>query len=162
MPVDRNEHFVGRNDMLTWLCERVPPAKGKDRCQRTAIHGLGGIGKTQLAVEAAYRTRDQDPECSIFWVSMVTANTFKTTYQDIGRKLQVPGINEDKADIKILVKGALADAAAGRWLLVLDNVDDCELLFGEERLCEWLPSSYRGSILITTRCANGDDALVWT
>jgi hypothetical protein len=46
---------VGRQEMMDWLLERVSPDVEKGHCQWTAIEGLGGVGKTQMALEVAYR-----------------------------------------------------------------------------------------------------------
>ncbi|RYO81839.1 hypothetical protein DL763_008436 [Monosporascus cannonballus] len=61
VPFGRNENFVGRDSILEQLLERIPPSANRDDCQRTAIEGLGGVGKTQVALEAAYCVRDQHP-----------------------------------------------------------------------------------------------------
>ncbi|KAK8000501.1 TPR-like protein [Apiospora arundinis] len=114
----------------------------------------GGIGKTQIALEAAFRVRDLDAECSVFWVPAVTRATLENAYREIGHALDVPGIQEDKADVTALVRSALNHASAGRWLLIVDNADDTELVFGDTDgppLLHCLPSSYQGSILFTTR-----------
>jgi hypothetical protein len=90
------------------LLERVPPNVDKDNCQRTAIKGLGGVGKTQMALEAGFRVRDQHQNCSVFWVPAVDITSFENAYREIGQKLQVPGIEDDGADIKSLVKNAMS------------------------------------------------------
>lgn len=102
--------------MMDQLLERVPPNVEKDNCQRTAIEGLGGVGKTQMALEAAYRVRDRDPHCSVFWVPAVDVTSFDNAYREIGQKLQVPGIEENGADVKLLVKNAMSQGSCGRWV----------------------------------------------
>ncbi|KAK8071888.1 HET-domain-containing protein [Apiospora saccharicola] len=154
VPLGRNKAFVGRDSTLQQLLERIPPKSDPDGCQWTAIEGLGGIGKTQIALETAFRVRDLDAECSVFWVPAVTRATFENAYREIGHALDVLGIQEDKADVTALVKSALNHASAGRWLLIVDNADDTELVFGDtdgSPLLHCLPSSYQGSILFTTR-----------
>ena len=69
------------------LLETVPPDVDKDSCQRTAIEGLGGVGKTQMALEAAFRVSDQDQNCSVFWVPAVDITSFENAYREIGQKL---------------------------------------------------------------------------
>jgi tetratricopeptide (TPR) repeat protein len=126
----------------------------------TAIVGLGGVGKTQIALEVAYRMHETDPECSIFWVPALNSTSFEQAYREIGRKLQVDGIEEGNADVKSLVKAALSQEGSGRWLLVVDNADDLELLYGDKAigdsvtgpcLARFLPFGRKGSILFTTR-----------
>ncbi|KAF6517107.1 hypothetical protein HZS61_002668 [Fusarium oxysporum f. sp. conglutinans] len=151
VPFERNEGFVGREDILRLLLKRTPPSTQPDACQRTVIQGLGGVGKTQIALEAAYRLRDTDNSCSVFWVPAVDATTFENAYRDIGQQLGVAGLDDDKADIKALVQAAMNDEDAGRWLLIIDNADDPELMFGLGGLARYLPCSMKGSILFTTR-----------
>ncbi|KAH8902600.1 hypothetical protein BR93DRAFT_886812, partial [Coniochaeta sp. PMI_546] len=131
----------------------ISPTADKDDCQRTAIEGLGGVGKTQIALEAAFRVRDEHPDCHVFWVPAVDAATFENAYRENGRRLRVAGIDDDKVDVKLLVKTALSQSTHN-WPLVVDNADDVELLFGAAGatpLCDCLPFSYSGSILFTTR-----------
>ncbi|RYP19951.1 hypothetical protein DL767_009563 [Monosporascus sp. MG133] len=152
VPFGRNEGFVGRDHILQQLLTRIPPSANKDDCQRMAIEGLGGVGKTQIALEVAYRVRDMDLDCSVFWVPAINAASLENSYREVGQKLQVQGINMDNADVKTLVKLALSQENAGRWLLIIDNADDLELLFGGPQcLSDYLPTSRNGSILLTTR-----------
>ncbi|GAB1314018.1 Tetratricopeptide-like helical (Fragment) [Madurella fahalii] len=152
VPFGRNRDFVGREPILAQLRERIHPGSDKDNCQLTAINGLGGVGKTQLALEAAFRLRG---DCSVFWVPAIDAASFENAYRKIGRQLNLKGfeLEEDKRDVKMLVKTALSHESAGSWLLIIDNADDVELLFGTGgvRLSDCLPFSLNGSILFTTR-----------
>ncbi|RYO74783.1 hypothetical protein DL766_009441 [Monosporascus sp. MC13-8B] len=107
VPFGRNEDFIGRESILQELLERVPPSTKRDNCQRTAVEGLGGVGKTKVALEAAYRIRDQHPACSVFWVPAIDSISFEKAYREIGEALGVQGLDNDKADIKSLVKAAL-------------------------------------------------------
>jgi len=152
VPFGRNRDFVGRESILAQLLESIPPGRNKDDCQWTAIEGLGGVGKTQIALEAAFRVRREHPDCSIFWVPAVDATSFENAYREIGRRLNVKGIEEDKADIKALVKAGLSQDSVGSWLLIIDNADDIALLFdGGAGLLDYLPFNLNGSILLTTR-----------
>ncbi|RYP17801.1 hypothetical protein DL767_009943 [Monosporascus sp. MG133] len=147
----RNENFVGRDSILQQLLDRIPPSANRDDCQRTAIEGLGGVGKTQVALEAAYRVRDEHPACSIFWVPAVDSINFEKAYREIGKALCVQGLDNDQADVKSLVKAALSRDSVGSWLLIVDNADDLKLLFTDPVLADYLPFNRKGSILFTTR-----------
>ncbi|KAK8009195.1 kinesin light chain [Apiospora marii] len=150
VPFSRNENFVGREDILSQLLERLPPSAKPDACQRAVIEGLGGIGKTQVAIEAAYRVHQAHPDCSVFWVPAVDMTMFENAYREIGRALEVKGIEDDRADVKALVKAALGRDEVGPWLLIIDNADDMAL-FTNGQLLSYLPFSRQGSILFTTR-----------
>ncbi|KAI5456651.1 hypothetical protein BGZ63DRAFT_395954 [Mariannaea sp. PMI_226] len=152
VPFGRREGFVGRQQILSQLLPRISPLAQEDDCQRTALDGLGGVGKTRIAIEAAFHTHHQIPDCSVFWVPAIDVTAFDNAYHEIGRLLEVPGIDEDGADVKTLVRAALSCKDSGRWLMIVDNADDLELLFGPAaRLSQYLPFSRSGSILFTTR-----------
>ncbi|KAH6962793.1 hypothetical protein DER45DRAFT_99229 [Fusarium avenaceum] len=151
VPFDRNEGFVGRDDILSDLLVQISPDRHKDSCQRTVVEGLGGIGKSQIALEAAFRLRDLDPTCSIFWVPALSAITFENAYRDIAWDLGILLPDGESSTILSLVKQAFSHEAIGKWLLIVDNADDPSLLFGPGSLESHFPSGSRGSILFTTR-----------
>jgi hypothetical protein len=120
--------------------------------------GLGGIGKSRLALELVYQVKSEFPHYSILWINAADQSTFEKDILEIGKKLRIPGIEYDQVDAKRLVKQRLSDSSAERWLVVLDNADD-EAVWGkrsntdnqQSTLVDWLPSTTHGSILITTR-----------
>jgi hypothetical protein len=125
---------------------------------RIAIWGLGGVGKTQLVLELVYRTKDQNPSCSIIWIPATNIESLEQSYLEVARKLSIPGWGEETADVKRLVQAYLSKESAGQWLLVFDNADDIDMWIaksrsgqGSGRLVEYLPSSKQGCIIFTTR-----------
>ncbi|KAI1478702.1 TPR-like protein [Daldinia eschscholtzii] len=154
VPFGRNHGFVGREETLQFLLDRISPRADQDNCQRSAVEGLGGVGKSQLALEVAYRLHSKEPDLSVFWVPAVNQTTFDNAYRDIAQRLGLTGLNDDQTDIKALAKSALEKGSAGRWLFILDNADDVQLLFGGDDtkgLAEYLPFNRNGSIFVTTR-----------
>lgn len=151
VPFSRNVAFVGREKILSQVLEKIPPGTSLNSCQRTAINGLGGVGKTQIALEAAFRVHEASPDCSVFWVPAINEATFTNAYRAIGIEIGLKGLDEETADVKSLVKAALSRSNAGRWLLIVDNADDSKLLFGPTGISTFLPTSRSGSILFTTR-----------
>lgn len=161
VPFERNRQFVGRHSQLEELFAKLDLEDLKDDCQHVAILGLGGVGKTQIALEAAFRTQKAYPDCSVFWISATSTANFEKGFYNIGQELQLPGINEDKADVKSLVRAFLSYRDAGRWLLIIDNFDDIEMLYSRTNksdksndspaLANYLPFNRKGSILFTTR-----------
>jgi tetratricopeptide (TPR) repeat protein len=122
------------------------------------IYGLGGCGKSALALEFAYRALVRHAKYMVFWVPAISQESFELAYREIGVRLSVPGITEDNADIKKLVKNALSSGSFGDWLIIVDNADDPGVLLEttdndamSARLSDCLPHSSNGTILFTSR-----------
>ncbi|KAI0440893.1 kinesin light chain 1 [Xylaria telfairii] len=164
VPFGRNKHFVGREPILSRLLDVVSPDADTDNCQHTIIEGLGGIGKTHIALELAYRLRERQPECSVFWVHAIDTTNFENGYRQIAKTCQLTEASQGEDDtehIMSIVKDALSQEEWGPWLLVIDNADNTDLVLGECGLVNYLPFSRRGSILLTSRnheIATGLDA----
>lgn len=94
MPFERNSQFIGREPQLTQLEEK---AFSEDRTTKIAITGLGGVGKTQIAIELAFRTRAKYENCSIIWIPAINIESLQQAYLDVARqgtlarKLQASG-----------------------------------------------------------------------
>jgi tetratricopeptide (TPR) repeat protein len=121
----------------------------KDSPPKTVIVGLGGIGKTQIVLELAYRTKERYPGCSVLWLPATDVETLQQAFTNIGRGLKVPGIEKDQADATKLVQHYLTQQSAGQWLLIVDNIDDMDIWKTELR--NHLPRSQTGCIVFTTR-----------
>jgi hypothetical protein len=144
LPFPRNEHFVGREDQF-FVLERLLPSNTH---QRMAIYGSGGCGKSALALEFAYRRLARHAGRSlVFWVPAINRESFELAYREIGIRLRIPGITDDNANVRELVKSALSSETLGDWLMVVDNVDD-RMSVGWS---SYLPHSNRGTILFITR-----------
>ena len=136
--------------------------KSKDYTAKVAIIGLGGVGKTQVVLELLFRTRDKDPDCSIIWIPATNRESLHQAYLEAAKQLGIPGLQDDKEDVKRLVQGYLSQESTGRWLLVFDNADDIDMWIaepgsgrklgqGSRPLIDYLPKSKQGAILFTTR-----------
>jgi hypothetical protein len=87
----------------------------------------------------------------VFWVHGSSIARFDQAYNEIARKLQLPGLGDPNVDIRRAVSEWLSDGENGPWLFVLDNADDQEVLFegssqkslgqqGEQHLAELVKS----------------------
>ncbi|RGP69225.1 hypothetical protein FLONG3_7861 [Fusarium longipes] len=151
VPFEQNEGFVGRENYLNGILERISPASIKNACQRTVVEGLGGVGKTQIVLEAAFRLRKRKPACSVFWVPAIDMIGIRKAYSEIARSLGIQVAEDSNASTLEQVKVVLSNQNMGEWLLVIDNADDPTLLFEPSCLTSHLPSSPLGSIVFTTR-----------
>ncbi|PVI00782.1 TPR-like protein [Periconia macrospinosa] len=132
---------------------------------RLALATNGSHRKSQLAIEHCYRVREASPETWVFWVHASNEARFEHSYRGIANCIKVPGRQDPKRDIFQLVHDWLYDERKGRWLLILDNVDDANFLLktpsaGRNRetegkrwqpLINFVPQCQHGSVLITTR-----------
>ncbi|PLB41714.1 violaceus kinesin [Aspergillus candidus] len=150
VPFRKNLNFVGREEEITrmeaWIVQQDGPGK-------VALCGLGGVGKTQIALDLAYRMRDRDPKCSIFWITCTSYESVEQGYMSIASKLGMTGISP--AEVKEKVKAYLSQESVGKWLLLFDNADDLEMWSKDNKndsaLTDFLPQSEQGHILFTTR-----------
>ena len=100
VPFGRNEKFVGHDAHLEELMTKLHPQNYQDDCERVAVAGLEGSGETQIALEAAFRIQAKYPYQSVFWVPAIDTTSFERAYREIGQKLGIAGINDDKGDVK--------------------------------------------------------------
>jgi tetratricopeptide (TPR) repeat protein/nucleoside phosphorylase len=154
VPHARNPHFTGRDDLLDRLHQQLTAAGQDDPTttrraaltQSQAIKGLGGIGKTQIAIEYAYRSRDQGRYIHTLWINAASEETLTTSFVALAELLpSFPAKNEtDRQKLVEAIKRWL-EQWEQRWLLILDNADELPIIQ------EYLPRRGNGSILLTTR-----------
>ncbi len=142
VPYPRNPVFTGREEILGQLSVTLETGQTTALAQLQAISGLGGIGKTQIAIEYAYR-HAHDYEV-VLWARAENTEVLTSSYTAIATLLNLPGSLVNKQEITIeAVKTWLQTHS--NWLLILDNADDLDLLL------PFLPSAPGGHILLTTR-----------
>ncbi|KAJ0159917.1 Nephrocystin-3 [Colletotrichum tanaceti] len=158
-PFEQNKDFIDRPDIVARLDALLPPAAGY---QSAALWGLGGSGKTQIALEFAY-SRFHQTKCAVYWVHADNEATFTQDYEALARKAGLENEKKGK-DLLHAVRGWIE--AQPRWLLVIDNADDISL-FGvgsdtastrgnrttaeETCLYDYIPRGPVGTVLWTTR-----------
>ncbi|KAH8653692.1 hypothetical protein BX600DRAFT_515940 [Xylariales sp. PMI_506] len=152
VPFDRLKRFVGRNKELHYIKERISQSENG---AILAFHGLGGVGKSRLALEIAKEIKSNT---SVLWIQATNQLTFEKDASKICAELCVPGIDDAKADAKILLREWLSNSETHKWLLIIDNADDEALWVNrnaaeqqELLLRKYLPKTRNGSILVTTR-----------
>ena len=140
VPYRRNPYFTGREEILSLLHDVLATGQATELTQPQAMSGLGGIGKTQTAVEYAYRYRHEYQ--AVLWAHAETYEALVADCIALARHLGLP--EKDDQDIGPVIAAVKSWLETHTdWLLILDNVED----FSTTR--ELLPS--RGSVLVTTR-----------
>jgi len=138
VPHNRNRNFAGREAVLTRLHEAL--ATGGAAALTQAITGLGGVGKTQTAIEFAYRYSG-DYEL-VWWIRSEEPAKLAADYAGLARPL---GIKEEK-ELNVTVQTVRAELTnRARWLLVFDNANT------PAEVRDYLPQAGSGHVLITSR-----------
>ncbi len=144
MPLRRNALFVGREADLGTLALALKEGGTAAVGQSTAVTGLGGIGKSQLASEFAYRY-GQYFAGGVFWLGFADPNAIPAEIATCGRNLNL------HADFTNLPLDGQVSLVASAWygelprLLIFDNCED-------ERVLEtWLPRGGACRVLVTSR-----------
>ncbi len=151
LPFQRNPNFTGREGLLDQLHHNL--TAGETTAITQAIAGLGGVGKTQLALEYCHRHRDAYD--LIWWLRADEEPALAADMVQLGRELglAVDQMAEQAAQVTLVRRWLEASGVqenAARWLLVFDNADT----IAPKQLGAYLPHSGPGRVLITSRNPN--------
>jgi len=143
IPYERNSDFAGRDAEFDELHELLRSAKRFH--YRVALHGLGGVGKTQFALEFAFRNCDDYDD--VFWISAADRPTMLSGFRKIAKITGCLGQSDSSEEAALGVLRWLS--ARTRWLFIIDNLDDITVAKS------LLPSgNINNHVLITTRNSN--------
>jgi hypothetical protein len=153
LPFRRNPAFTGREQALAVLAGQLGRVAAAAVTQ--TLQGAGGVGKTALAVEYAYRYRSGFD--AVWWVRAEQPATLVGDYAGLAGALQLPGAGQADQQLAVLaVRRWLEDH--DRWLLVLDNADAPDTPTGLQaplaQLVDLLPRVLHGQVLVTSRDAS--------
>jgi tetratricopeptide (TPR) repeat protein len=126
VPLLRNPYFTGREAVLEALYMQLGVEQAVTLTHSSALYGLGGVGKTQIALEYAYRYALE--YSAAFWMGAEAEEQIISSFMRVIEAVQ-----------RWL-------STHGQWLLIWDNVEDLDLLQ------RFLPSTRSDAILLTTRC----------
>ena len=160
--VSETEHFVARQEELAGIHKAL---RGDGSRCTVVLHGLGGIGKTQLAV--AYAKLHRADYTAIFWLNIKDEDTLKQSFARIARQIlrdhpsasRLSNMDTNKSLDEAIdaVKAWLSLPNNTQWLMIYDNYDSPRVPGNEDPqamdIRRFLPESYQGSIIITTRSA---------
>jgi tetratricopeptide (TPR) repeat protein len=141
-----NHYYVPRDTAFNRLRRLFSP-KTRSACHRlVALFGLGGVGKSRIAIEYAHRHRAE--YSSVFWVSGSSRQKLINDYIGIASKVYQGSVSDkDSEGIAKVLKLSLESevAATHKWLLIVDGADEID------QIEDLLPRA--GHVLVTTRDA---------
>jgi tetratricopeptide (TPR) repeat protein len=142
VPFPRNPFFLAREDLLTLLHEQLQ--QGRSAAITQAISGLGGVGKTQLAIEYAYRHHHEYQ--AVFWAQAEHTEALVSSFTEMASLLNL-AVKTSQEQVVIIraVKAWLQNHR--HWLLILDNADELDILE------PFWPPRLGGHVILTTRAA---------
>ena len=144
IPYPRNPFFLGRERELAQMHDQFHHGQAMALSQPEAISGLGGIGKTQLALEYAYQYHQEYQ--AVLWAFAESREALVSSYLTFAALLQLP--EREAKEQEAVVQSVKHWLQTHRnWLLILDNTDDLTLLR------DFLPTRIQGHLLLTTRAA---------
>ena len=139
----RNKYFSGRADQLESINDlfKKKANNAVNICQ--TVSGLGGIGKTQLAIEYAYRYSGNFKNC-IWFLNAETATTTQSYFAAFAEHFNL-GLQADfkPEDLQWAVKTWLTNNKG--WLLIFDNLESADTIN------LYLPDKINGRMIVTTR-----------
>ncbi|KAF2117486.1 hypothetical protein BDV96DRAFT_644901 [Lophiotrema nucula] len=152
--------FHGRQDILCKIDDFLLPSSVAHEDSETsqvrslALCGLGGIGKTSIAVEYAYTRRNSFD--AIFWVKADDNDTLAQGFASIAKQLELVSNPEEHLDMVVSRDRLLEwladpdrahheDSSYPNWLLIFDGADDIDIL------SDYWPREGRGAVLVTSR-----------
>ena len=161
-------HFINRDAEMTEMEECLLPQQGRKKRKVQALHGLGGIGKTQLAV--AFARKHQETFSAILWINGNSKDTLTQSLTEFARRADIahpirPSTStgqraqeeEEEVEVETVLRW-LSRRENDRWLAIFDNVDrEYPSRIGDHQaydIMSFLPPVDHGSILITTRLAS--------
>jgi len=154
------EHFVAREEEIS----EIHRSLGSDGSRRiVALHGLGGIGKTQTCITYAKQYRDN--YSAIFWLNIKDEDSLKQSFARIAKQILQEHPSAGRLDsldmagnldeVVDAVKAWLNLRSNTRWLMIYDNYDNPKLPGINDStavdIARYLPESWQGSFIVTTR-----------
>lgn len=142
VPYHRNRNFTGRDELLIEL--HTVMTSGRPGATIQAICGLGGVGKTQVATEYAYRHAAD--YTLVWWIRGDNDATVASDYAAMAKPLQLELSEENESDqgrAVEAVKRWLGENTG--WLLIFDNLP------AAEAVKPYLPQTSGGHVILTSR-----------
>ncbi|GHH10446.1 FxSxx-COOH system tetratricopeptide repeat protein [Streptomyces lanatus] len=138
----RNRNFTGREELLDHLNRRL--TEGTTAVLPEALHGMGGVGKSQIAIEYVYR-RSRDYRL-IWWIPAEQTNLIVQSLIELGEQMSLRA-GADRSAVPAVLEALRVGEPYSNWLLVFDNAED------PHEVRQFFPNDGPGRVLVTSRNA---------
>ncbi|KAI9859462.1 MAG: hypothetical protein M1824_003803 [Vezdaea acicularis] len=158
LPDTTSFKFTGREFIMTLIRENLSLSYNQQT--RLALYGLGGVGKTQIALEVASWYRQEYPQRSIFWVRAGSTTLFMQSLKDIATICNLVRPGDAATNWLDEVQHFLLDEDNGKWLMIIDNADNADTFSNTTQSSRNTEHNSKGPrrvplIAYIPRCANG-------
>ncbi|MEU8120496.1 FxSxx-COOH system tetratricopeptide repeat protein [Spirillospora sp. NPDC049024] len=137
----QNISFTGREELLEQLHERL--SMGTTAVLPQALHGMGGVGKSQIAIEYVYRhMADYDV---IWWIRSERPGQIQQDLAELAAELDLPVSQEVNVAVPAVREALRLGRPYRNWLLVFDNAEELQ------DVRDFFPTNGPGKILVTSR-----------
>ncbi|MEU3604752.1 FxSxx-COOH system tetratricopeptide repeat protein [Streptomyces sp. NPDC035033] len=137
-----NPNFVGREGLLDQIREQLLTGDTSAVLPHT-LHGMGGVGKSQIAIEYVYRyASDYDV---VWWIPSEQPTMILTALTELAQRMGLNVSNEANQAVPAVREALRRGEPYDRWLLVFDNAENVEAVR------PYFPTGGTGKILITSR-----------
>jgi tetratricopeptide (TPR) repeat protein len=143
----RNPHFTGREAELQALRAQLQAgAPAVIRQPPSALYGLGGVGKTEIAAEYAHRFSDEYEV--VWWVRADQEDSIRASLVALGRQMRLPDVSPGDRDrsFRVVIDALQAGDPYRHWLIIFDDVT------AAEKLRRYVPRG-NGHVIVTSRIA---------
>lgn len=141
---------MGRSSELHEMAQVLQPLRAPQKQQRLLLGGMGGVGKTQLAI--AYAESYRGSYSSVFWLNAASEAALKDSFRLVASlifSVRDPRVLESNTIVG-RVHQWLSDLRNNEWLLIFDNYDEPS----QFEINDYYPPASHGAVVVTTRRAD--------
>jgi tetratricopeptide (TPR) repeat protein len=151
-PSYKVSHFVERNGPLEQISHDLQALGHPSTPKVFVLLGMGGCGKSQLALEYCQQAEHNGTYSIIFWIDATSPSTAQQSFTTAAQAILKPEFNAADEEGNLQYIRNTLSTWQGRWLLVFDNFDEPSS-FQSKSVKEYFPQGSQGSILVTSRHA---------
>ncbi|KUJ22180.1 uncharacterized protein LY89DRAFT_778484 [Mollisia scopiformis] len=145
LPAIRTSRYFDRVDLGQKIEEHFNEVGTEQSFRSLTIHGLGGVGKSIVALRYAENKLRKGELDALFWVQSEKLVSTKQSFTDIALRLRLPDARQGDHDQNLALVLNWLQQTHCRWLIVYDNAEFADLIR------DFWPLASRGQALITTR-----------